>query len=122
MSFFSSLFQANRLVIDIDQQTSPAQIEKSLLLNVPDTIRGPLAAFIHELFLLYVDLHFTYLEINPLVVTDNGIYVLDVAAKLDQAAEYLCSTKWGQIEFPPPFGREAYPEVHINFVFKLVLY
>lgn len=64
---------------------------------------------------MYVELHFTYLEINPLVATSTGLYVLDVAAKLDQAAEYLCSTKWGKIEFPPPFGREAYPEVRFPF-------
>jgi len=58
-----------------------------------------------------MDLQFTYLEINPLVVTANGIYILDLASKLDQTAEYLCASKWGPIEFPPPFGRDAYPEV-----------
>jgi len=109
--------KANRLVIDIDEQISPAKIEKSLLLNIAENIRSPLATFIHELFDLYVNLHFTYLEINPLVVTKDGIHVLDVAAKLDQAAEYLCSTKWGQLEFPPPFGREAYPEE--NYIAEL---
>ena len=39
------------------------------------------------------------------------MYVLDLAAKLDQCAEYLCKQAWGDIEFPPPFGREAYAEV-----------
>lgn len=46
-----------------------------------------------------------------LVVCKDQIYVLDLAAKLDQCAEYLCKQKWGDVEFPPPFGREAYPEV-----------
>ena len=45
------------------------------------------------------------------VITDTGIYVLDLAAKLDATADYLCKVKWGEFEFPPPFGREAYPEV-----------
>ena len=45
------------------------------------------------------------------VVTGGNVYVLDLAAKLDQCAEYLCKQQWGDIEFPPPFGREAYPEV-----------
>ena len=70
-----------------------------------------LTAFIHQLFQTYMDLHFTYLEINPLVVTDNQVYIVDLASKIDQTADYLCKSKWGDIEFPPPFGRDAYPEV-----------
>jgi ATP citrate (pro-S)-lyase len=66
--------------------------------------------FIINLFETYMDLNFTYLEINPLVVTDNHIYILDLASKIDQTAEYLCKSKWGEVDFPPPFGREAYPE------------
>lgn len=37
--------------------------------------------------------------------------MLDMAAKIDATADYLCKVKWGDVEFPPPFGREAYPEV-----------
>ena len=45
----------------------------------------------------------------------ENIYVLDLAAKLDQCAEFLCKQKWGDIDFPPPFGREALPEVREYF-------
>uniref|UniRef100_A0AAQ5Y8C3 ATP-citrate synthase n=1 Tax=Amphiprion ocellaris TaxID=80972 RepID=A0AAQ5Y8C3_AMPOC len=69
-----------------------------------------LASFIVGLFNLYEDLYFTYLEINPLVVTQDGVYILDMAAKIDATADYICKAKWGDVEFPPPFGREAYPE------------
>uniref|UniRef100_A0A8I6AM81 ATP-citrate synthase n=1 Tax=Rattus norvegicus TaxID=10116 RepID=A0A8I6AM81_RAT len=69
-----------------------------------------LASFISGLFNFYEDLYFTYLEINPLVVTKDGVYILDLAAKVDATADYICKVKWGDIEFPPPFGREAYPE------------
>jgi len=62
---------------------------------------------------MYMDLHFTYLEINPVVVTDNHVYILDLASKIDQTADYLCKAKWGDIDFPPPFGRDAYPEVKL---------
>lgn len=86
-------------------------IQSELLKNVCDSNKTRLGSFIKNLFVVYVDLHFTYLEINPLVVKENGIYVLDLAAKIDQTAEYLCSRQWGKITFPPPFGREAYPEV-----------
>lgn len=66
--------------------------------------------FIVDLYKCYVDLYFTYLEINPLVITDSTIYLLDLAAKLDATAEFICKTKWGEVIFPPPFGRDAYPE------------
>ena len=33
-----------------------------------------------------------------------------MAAKLDSTAEFLCKSQWGEIEFPPPFGRDALPE------------
>ena len=61
------------------------------------------------------------------VVVDESVHVLDLAAKLDQTAEFICKTEWGEIDFPPPFGREAYPEVRLvcqeknsNFVLKVV--
>ena len=70
-----------------------------------------LTNFITNLFQVYMDLHFTYLEINPLVVTDSAVFVLDLACKVDQTADYLCRVKWdGELEFPPPFGRDAYAE------------
>lgn len=76
-----------------------------------------LAEFILDLYNVYVNLYFTYLEINPLVVTNEGkIYMLDLAAKLDATADYICKAKWGNIEFPPPFGRDALPEVKFRFV------
>lgn len=69
-----------------------------------------MSAFIAALYKTYVDLYFTYLEINPLVVTETGVYVLDLAAKLDATAEFMCKTLWGDIDYPPPFGRDATPE------------
>ncbi len=35
---------------------------------------------------------------------------MDLAAKLDATADFVCRGKWGTIEYPPPFGRDAYPE------------
>ncbi|XP_056325943.1 ATP-citrate synthase [Danio aesculapii] len=85
-------------------------VTQQLLVHVPDEKKEVLASFIMGLFNLYEDLYFTYLEINPLVVTKDGVHVLDMAAKIDSAAEYICKPKWGDVEFPPPFGREDYPE------------
>lgn len=84
-------------------------IEK-LLTHVPENKKLVIAEFIEDLYKLYVNLYFTYLEINPLVVTDESIYILDLAAKLDTTADFICRPEWGEIDYPPPFGRDAYPE------------
>jgi ATP citrate (pro-S)-lyase len=57
------------------------------------------------LFKFYADLNFTYLEINPIVVTKDTVIPLDLAAKLDSTAEFESGNKLGKIEFPAPFGR-----------------
>ena len=97
--------------------------------------------FITRLYAVYVDCQFTYLEINPLVVIPNSVgtsaevHFLDLAAKLDQTAEFECGVKWAvarspaalgipgakteskvsidagpPMEFPAPFGREMSKE------------
>ena len=38
------------------------------------------------------------------------MHILDLAAKLDATADFVCRGKWGGVEYPPPFGRDAYPE------------
>lgn len=94
-----------------------------------------------RLYAVYVDCQFTYLEINPLVVIPNEdatsaeVHFLDLAAKLDQTADFECGNKWAiarspaalgivaqssngsvnidagpPIEFPAPFGRELSKE------------
>lgn len=70
----------------------------------------PVAEYIEALYNAYVELYFTYLEINPLVIHEGKIYMLDLAAKLDATADFICRGKWGDVEYPPPFGRDAYPE------------
>uniref|UniRef100_H2TQH2 ATP-citrate synthase n=1 Tax=Takifugu rubripes TaxID=31033 RepID=H2TQH2_TAKRU len=102
--------KAQRLMVAVDDKLTEEQVSEQLLIHVSDDKKAVLANFIVGLFSLYEDLYFTYLEINPLVVTGDGVYVLDMAAKIDATAEYICKPKWGDVEFPPPFGREAYPE------------
>ncbi|KAK9302315.1 hypothetical protein QLX08_005728 [Tetragonisca angustula] len=85
-------------------------IIKKLLIHVKDNRKEMIGKFVESLYKLYVNLYFTYLEINPLVVTENGIYILDLAAKLDTTADFICRPDWGEIDYPPPFGRDAYPE------------
>ncbi|XP_023691293.1 ATP-citrate synthase [Paramormyrops kingsleyae] len=102
--------KAQKLLLGVDKKLTEDAVKGRLLTHVPADKRAVLASFVVGLFNLYEELFFTYLEINPLVVTKDGVFVLDMAAKIDATADYICKAKWGDIEFPPPFGREAYPE------------
>ncbi|MCJ1474707.1 glutathione synthetase ATP-binding domain-like protein [Lambiella insularis] len=127
--------------VDLSQFPSSEQIAKSLLSDVPVGVHNVLVDFISRLYAVYVDCQFTYLEINPLVVIPNEdatsaeVHFLDLAAKLDQTAEFECGVKWAvarspaalglpgvkadgkvsidagpPMEFPAPFGREMSKE------------
>ncbi|KAL5270375.1 hypothetical protein ACHWQZ_G001186 [Mnemiopsis leidyi] len=102
--------KAHKLDIVIGSYPTIEQITNVLLCGVPDIRKRLVAEFVLSLFKTYSDLFFTYLEINPLVVTNNTVYVLDMAAKLDDTADYLCGDKWQVSEFPAPFGRKSWPE------------
>jgi ATP citrate (pro-S)-lyase len=97
--------KALRMMIPIGTVPTTIDIEKQLLENVPKERPGLIAGFIEGMFKFYADLNYTYLEINPFVVTGNRIVPLDLAAKLDDTAEFVSGKKWGDIEFPSPFGR-----------------
>ncbi|ELU08772.1 hypothetical protein CAPTEDRAFT_165363 [Capitella teleta] len=102
--------KAMKLEIAIDTVPTDSEIKETLLKKVKPSLQSQVLQFVQALYKCYSDLFFTYLEINPLVLTQDRIYILDLAAKLDQCAEYLCKQKWGDMEFPPPFGREATAE------------
>jgi len=76
------------------------KITAALLKHVPPEKQDTLVDFLHRLYSVYVDLHFAYLEINPLVCLDSvdggqpTIHYLDMAAKLDQTADSICGPKW----------------------------
>ena len=73
---------------------------ETLLKHVSEAKKEVLVDFLVRLYSVYVDLHFAYLEINPLICLDGvdgappAIHYLDMAAKLDQTAESICGPKW----------------------------
>ncbi|RLG72866.1 MAG: ATPase [Methanobacteriota archaeon] len=85
-------------------------IEAKLPDDTPEDKRTIFGNFLRGLFKFYSDLNYAYLEINPFVVSDNTIFPLDVVARLDDTAHFECWKKWGDITFPPPFGRKLLPE------------
>lgn len=110
-------------------------IASQLLKDVPQAKHEALTDFLIGLYNTYTDLHFAYLEINPLICLDGvdgqppEIHFLDMASKLDQTADFICGPKWAiardsaasaaaaptgkkgadrgpPMVFPAPFGRD----------------
>lgn len=102
--------KALKLDLAIEEVPTEEMIQEKLLTHVSSPRKEKAAAFIKALYDQYVELYFTYLEINPLVITSKDVYILDLAAKLDATAEFLCKAKWGDVDYPPPFGRDALTE------------
>ncbi|ODQ66354.1 glutathione synthetase ATP-binding domain-like protein [Nadsonia fulvescens var. elongata DSM 6958] len=104
--------KASKLLIPVDidnEYPSNDAIKQALLSQVPTDQHATLLDFINRLYAVYVDLQFTYLEINPLVVipTPSGVQVhyLDLAAKIDQTAEFECGPKWAIARSPAALGQ-----------------
>ena len=88
-----------------------ANIKKAIKANIPEDIptknRNAFASFAMQFFKFYRDMNFAYLEINPIVMLDNGeMAILDLVARLDDTAGFMMRDAWGDIEFPTPFGME----------------
>lgn len=88
------------ILSDIDS----VEIEGILPADLPDEEKGMVTTFIKGLFRFYSDLGYAYLEINPLIA--EGLVPVDTVARLDDTAQFVCGQKWGDIEFPAPFGRK----------------
>mmetsp|Transcript_1588 Transcript_1588/g.1724 ORF Transcript_1588/g.1724 Transcript_1588/m.1724 type:complete len:1084 (+) Transcript_1588:143-3394(+) len=107
-----------RLSLPLGVDPTISMVIESLLQLVPIGRQQYLAGFIVALLKLFRDLNFVYMEINPLVMTDDGrITPLDMAAKIDETAHFLNAAQWGAIEFPAPFGRPEFEEE--KFIKKL---
>ena len=97
--------------VHIPINMSDADIEKAIKSHIPEDIpedkKAAFASFAIQFYKFFRDLHFAYLEINPIVMLDNGeMAILDLVARLDDTAGFLMKDKWGDIEFPTPFGME----------------
>lgn len=89
--------KASRCLVPIGDKITEEGITTALLGRVPALRRPILASFLKTLFEVFTDLHFAYLEINPLVMLGDDLVVpLDLAAKLDECAMYKCAAKWGR--------------------------
>ena len=109
--------KAEKMLIPVDLTEYPSneEIAAGLLKQVPKGVHPVLIDFISRLYAVYVDCQFTYLEINPLVVIPNKektsaeVHFLDLAAKLDQTAEFECGVKWAIARAPAQLGMPVQP-------------
>ena len=89
------------------------KIEDALPADLPDEERKMVTAFIKGLFTFYSELGYAYLEINPLIVVNSNFAPVDMVARLDDTAQFVCGKKWGDIQFPAPFGRKLSKEENL---------
>ena len=55
---------------------------------------------------VFEDLDFTLMEMNPFTLDHEGSpFPLDMRGELDDTAAFKSLKKWGDVEFPLPFGR-----------------
>lgn len=103
--------KASKLAIPTGLEVSADMIRSELLDKVPEGKQQSMAQFVKALYAVYKDLHFAYLEINPVVMLPNNqIVPLDLVAKIDETAHFVCAQKWGELDWPSPFGRADFPE------------
>ncbi|CAO2829277.1 unnamed protein product [Amaranthus hypochondriacus] len=80
-----------------------------LVATLPLEVKGVIERFIKNIFSLFLDLDFTFLEMNPFTLVNGKPYPLDMRGELDDTAAFKNFKKWGNIEFPLPFGRVMSP-------------
>ncbi|KAJ4768077.1 ATP-citrate synthase [Rhynchospora pubera] len=76
-----------------------------LVATLPLEVRSKIDAFIRGVFSVFQDLDFSFIEMNPFTLVNGEPYPLDMRGELDDTAAFKNFKKWGDIEFPLPFGR-----------------
>eukprot|EP00403_Amphidinium_massartii_P008515 CAMPEP_0178409836 /NCGR_PEP_ID=MMETSP0689_2-20121128/20666_1 /TAXON_ID=160604 /ORGANISM="Amphidinium massartii, Strain CS-259" /LENGTH=1087 /DNA_ID=CAMNT_0020030987 /DNA_START=63 /DNA_END=3326 /DNA_ORIENTATION=- len=103
--------KANKLHVATNEEVTEAKIMSELVTKVPAARQKAMAGWILAFWKCYKELHFAYLEINPVVMlSDTKVVPLDLVGKIDETASFLCAQKWGELDWPAPFGRAQYPE------------
>ncbi|MBU0590636.1 MAG: ATP citrate lyase citrate-binding domain-containing protein [Candidatus Micrarchaeota archaeon] len=79
--------------------------------KLPNDKKQKIIDFVKACYKVYLDLDFSLLEMNPFTFDPNGNpFPLDMRGELDDTSAFKNMKKWGDIEFPKPFGRTLYKE------------
>ncbi|KAH6828219.1 ATP-citrate lyase A-1 [Perilla frutescens var. hirtella] len=86
-----------------------SEVSAPLVATLPLEIKPVIEEFIKFVYTLFLDLDFTFLEMNPFTLVNGKPYPLDMRGELDDTATFKNFKKWGNIDFPLPFGRVMSP-------------
>ena len=100
----------SEIQIDVDQDIDKINIENKLPKDTSKENIKIFSEFIKGLYKFYRDLNYAYLEINPFVISKKEIIPLDLVARIDDTGHFESSEKWGDLNFPAPFGRKLSKE------------
>lgn len=101
--------KVNSIFLPTDSPLTDEAIEP-LIATLPLEIGGKIGNFIKGVFNVFQDLDFSFIEMNPFTLVDGEPYPLDMRGELDENAGFKNEDKWGDLEFPLPFGRVLSPE------------
>ncbi len=88
--------------IDVEEN---ADMMKSIIitsaneLDIVSNVLGVPSQVIKTIYDLFHKYHFTFFEINPLVVLEDSVAFLDIAAEVDSAAEFFVDDQWTSEDF-----------------------
>ncbi|MEI6221504.1 MAG: ATP citrate lyase citrate-binding domain-containing protein [bacterium] len=94
----------------IGQELSVDSVRGYFPASLAEDRKQAVAEFTVVLYKLFADLGFTFIEVNPLVLTGGKFYPLDLKSRLDDTAAFEQAKKWGNLEFPAPFGQKLSAE------------
>ncbi len=98
----------------IDIEAHPESITKVLVSGESiDTVASDLSLeknILVSLLESFDRYHFSYLEINPLVIKDRSFFFLDTAVEVDTAGEFFVNESWDETDFRDFTKNEKTPE------------
>jgi len=95
-----------RIPITMSDEEIEEAVKANIPADIPEENKATFADFAVRFFRFFRDMHFAYLEINPIVLVDHDAHILDLVARLDDTAGFMMREQWGEIEFPTAFGME----------------
>lgn len=84
-----------------DSITTEILTDYSKLEDIAKTLQLPVEV-LESIVIAFDDFYFSFLEINPLVVIDGAIHLLDTAVEVDSTAEFFAGGKWSKNDFREP--------------------
>ncbi|HLL61371.1 MAG TPA: ATP citrate lyase citrate-binding domain-containing protein, partial [Candidatus Nitrosocosmicus sp.] len=95
------VYYSNKGGIHVENNTTDIKseyISPSVISDIADHLHVP-SSFIDNLITTFEANYFSFLEINPLVVIQNKIYILDLAVEVDSAGEFFVQNSWSRNDY-----------------------